>query len=311
MSLKNTLKRLLILLGTLSVSLAHAADPAATTGTTGAATGTDTDYLSQIASNTYNILSQVNNLPTYLSNVAEMATSWITTESDATSFISTNQASFASLGYWFEQNKVTQNGMQPQIMATLTGQPLSSFTQPANAPAIIDVLPSINDLSYSTLLGAPPVPKAAVTPSNYISNAAALGFNHTIPSLRWRGRTSDVFTYLNYFNTVVAVESFDAYAISAAAADTQNGNQVTTLQTTLTNQATSSAWLAQIATEELGRVLRQILLFQSQSYVLLTQQLQIQKQQLTAQAMTNSLLILTNAQTEGQLLSKAQGLQNK
>lgn len=302
MSLKTSLKRLVILIATFSASFTHAAAPAS---------GSDSDFLSQIAANTYNILAQVNNLPTYLGNMAEMATSWITTEADAASFITQNQASFASLGYWFEQNKVTQNTMQPQIMATLTGQPLASFTQPTNAPAILEILPSINDLSYSTLLGAPPVPRGAVNPSNYITNAAAIGLGHTIPSLRWRGRSSDIFAYRNYFNTVAAVESFDAYAISATAADTQNGSQVTTLQTTLTNQATSSAWLAQIATEELGRVLRQILLFQSQSYVLLTQELQIQKQQLTAQAMTNSLLILTNTQTEGQLLSKAQGLPNR
>lgn len=303
------LKKLLVLMGALGLfNVAYAADATATAGGT---TSTDSDYLSQIASNTYSILEQVNNLPTYLSNVAEMASSWITTDGDATSFISTNQNSFASLGYWFEQNKVTQNTMQPQIMATLTGQPLTSFTEPANAPSVLDVLPNINDLSYSTLLGAPPVPRGTVNPNNYVSNAAALGFNHTIPSLRWRGRSSDVFAYLNYFNTVMAVESFDAYAISSIAADTQNGSQVSTLQTTLTNQATSSAWLAQIATEELGRVLRQILLFQSQTYVLLTQQLQLQKQQLTAQVMTNSLLIITNAQTEGQMISKAQGLPNR
>jgi hypothetical protein len=302
MQIKTALKPLLVLLGVLSLNVAYAE---------GETTSTDSDYLSQIASNTYSILEQVNNLPTYLGDIAQMATSWITTDDDTTSFISQNQADFASLGYWFEQNKVTQNGMQPQIMATLTGQPLASFTEPANAPTILQVLPNINDLSYSTLLGAPPVPRGNVTPYNYVSNAAALGFNHTIPSLRWRGRSSDVFTYLNYFNTVVAVESFDAYAISAIAADAQNGSQVSTLQTTLTNQATSSAWLAQIATEELGRVLRQILLFQSQSYVLLTQQLQIQKQQLTAAVMTNSLLILTNAQTEGQLLGKAQGVTNR
>ena len=299
------LKKLVVLMGAaLSIHVAYAADASGTTSA-------DSDYLSQIATNTYNILEQVNNLPTYLGNLAEMATSFITTDGDATSFISTNQSSFASLGYWLEQNKVTQNTMQPQIMATLTGQSLASFTQPANAPSILDALPNINDLSYSTLLGAPPVPKGTVNPYNYVSNAAALSVNHTIPSLRWRGRSSDVFTYLNYFNTVMAVQSFDAYAISSIAADAQNGSQVSTLQTTLTNQATSSTWLAQIATEELGRVLRQILLFQSQSYVLLTQQLQIQKQQLTAAVMTNSLLIMTNAQTEGQLLSKAQGLPNR
>ncbi|HEU5281392.1 MAG TPA: hypothetical protein VFU82_05395 [Gammaproteobacteria bacterium] len=303
MQIKTALKPLLAFVGALSLSVAHAADPETPS--------TSSSYLSQIATNTYNILEQINNLPTYLGNIAEMAASWITTDADENAFITKNQADFASLGYWLEQNKLMQNTMQRQVMATLTGQPLENFTMPANAPRILDVLPNINDLSYSMLLGAPPAPKGGGTPYNYVSNASALNFNHTLPNLRWRGQNSDVFAYYNYYNTVVSIESFDAYVISAVAADAQNGNQVSTLQTTLTNQATSSAWLAQIATEELGRVLRQILLFESQNYVLLTQQLQIQKQQLTAQVMNNSLLILTNAATEGQMLSKAQGLTNR
>lgn len=284
---------------------AMAAD--ATTSTTGSP-----DYLQQIADNTYNILSAVNNIPTYLNDITQMAQSWLSPDSDpTTSFIAQTQGDFASLGYWFEQNKVTQNGMQVQMMANLMHQPVSSFTTPSSSPAILDKYTSVNDIAYSSLLGLPPVARGDLNTTNYINYAAGLNLYHITPSLSWPGNGRDITTYMDYFNTISAIESFDAYVLSSLAADNANGNPIATLQTSLTNQATSSSWLAQIATEELGKVLRQILVFQSQSYVLLTQQLQVQKQMVSAQAMTNSLLILNNYQNEVQLARKAQGIPPK
>lgn len=285
-----------------------------TTDTTGSTTGgttiTDNSYLKQIADNTYNILSAVNNIPTYLGTINQMAQSWLGTDSDPnTSFIAKTQSDFASLGYWFEQNKLTQNNMQANVMASLTHQPLEAFTKPADSPAILTAIANINDLSYSTTLGFPPVPAGASTPYNYITTAAGMSLFHTPPSFAWSGNPIDISRYSNYYNTVMSIASFNGYALSALAADSQNGNPIAGLQTSLINQASSSSWLAEIATEDLGKLLRQILLFESQAYVLQTQALQIQKQILTSQTMTNTLLIMNNYDNEMQMMRKAKGLQ--
>lgn len=301
----------LFVLGSLSAALTqivYAADATTNSGSTSA----DTGLLQQIADNTYNMLSAVNNIPTYLGTVDQMATSWLATDDDpSTSFITQTQADFASLGYWLEQNKVTQDSMQAQVMASVTHQPLATFTTPENNPGILAKIPNINDLSYSTVVNQPVVARGGATPFNYIVNAAGLSAFHAAPSFSWPGNPTDISRYTNYYNTVMAIESFNAYALSSLVADNQNGNQVKALQTSLTNQATSSSWLAEIATEDLGKVLRQILLFESQAYVLQLQSLQVQKQVVTAQTMTNTLLIMGNYENETQMARKAQGLQPK
>jgi hypothetical protein len=76
----------------------------------------------------------------------------------------------------------------------------------------------------------------------------------------------------------------------------------------LVTQAGNATWLKNIAAEEIGIVLREILVFQSQSYVLLTQLVQTQKQLLTATVMSNTLMIQNNRQNEAYLAAKAQGV---
>jgi hypothetical protein len=112
---------------------------------------------------------------------------------------------------------------------------------------------------------------------------------------------------MHYYNTVMAAESFNGYVLANQYAESQTNNGLSQAQLSLVTQASSSDWIANVASEQMGMVFRQLLMFESQLYVLMTQMLQTQKQLLIAQAMTNALLIATNQMNEGILASKAQG----
>ncbi|SRR5579883_298944 len=266
-------------------------------------------YLQQIANNTYNTLVAVNNIPAYLNTVTQMALSWLAVETDSSSFIPQTQQSFASLGYWSTQDITTQNAMQQQLVADMLRVPVSDFTNPADKPEILNLFPTVNDIAYATVLGIPPAPKGSSSAYNYIKNASGVNIYHVMPGLNWTGTKTDKDKYSAYYNTITSVTSYNGYILSQLAAENQNGNQLSALQSQLINQASNSTWLAQMSTEDLGKVLRDILLFQSQSYVLLTQLVQTEKQILAAHAMTNSLLLLYGQMNESQLVSKAQGVQ--
>lgn len=266
-------------------------------------------YLYYIMQYTYGILQDVNNLPDYITTMSTYALSWVA--QDDTDTTSQMQSSFTALGNAIIQDFNSQNSMQVQLTADMFGQDVSTFTNPANRPSVLDLIPNINDLSYSTLLGVPPVPKGATatSPYNYIKNATGLTVSHTLPGLTWQGAQNDQKKYQAYYNTIMAIESFNGYVLSGQYADLQNGSPFNSTQMSLISQATNSDWVAQIATEELGKVLRQLLMFDSQSYVLLSQLIQTQRQALSAQVMTNSLLILLNQNNEYMMSAKAQGIQ--
>lgn len=297
------LTALLALASACAFTPALAADPAAPS----TSVGSDA-ILQQIADNTNNILTQVNNLPTYMNTLVEMATSFLQTDSDSTSFIVNTQADFSTLGAAFSGGTVPPLSGQQQLMADVIGSSPSAFTTPTREPAILGLLPNVNNLAYSTLLGTPPVTNGPVSAYDYTKYAAGMSLSHLMPSYGWRGQPSDVHLYTNYYNTIISITSFDAFVLSSIQSDLTSTSST---QANLITQATSSTWLAQVATEALGKVLRHILLFESQNYVLMTKLLQTERQQLTAQAMTNTLLIMSNYQNETQLVRKAQGLPPK
>jgi membrane-bound inhibitor of C-type lysozyme len=100
------------------------------------------------------------------------------------------------------------------------------------------------------------------------------------------------------------VQTFNGYVLSQLYEDVKNG--VAAAQTTLINQASDPAnWFATITTESIGAVLRQTLMYQSQSYIVLTQLLQTEKMLLAAQTMNNTLLVLSNQSNESFMLRKA------
>lgn len=252
-----------------------------------------------ILTNTYGALQDLNN---YLVTVANMATSWLTQDnSNSTAMI---QSGFSTLGGLIVQNINTQNTLQQQLAADLFGQNISAFS--GSPPPVLTASPLINDLSYPTLLGNPPVPKGPFNPYNYLKYAAGFSLRHPNPPTT--GVDADnILLYNSYYNTIMAAESFGAYALSNQYADYQNGNSFTTTQLSLITQASNSNWIAQISSEELGKVLRQLLMFESQGYVLLSQLIQLEKQMLTAQVINNSLLIAINSTNESIMYKRAKG----
>lgn len=286
-----------------------------------AAQGDSTSLLQLIANNTSGILQQVNTAPSTLSNVLQSLATYITswTSNDTSKFTTQAQGIFGNIGASITNSTNAQLGMQPQLLATQLSPlpPSAPFTTanikaPSNAPnSILSILPNVNDLSYASLLGTPPSPKApnaAQSPYNYVVNASGITLAHVMPGLNWQGNVSDQAKYRNYYNTIMASESFNAYVLSNQYAQSQNNNGLIAAQNQLISLATSTNWFTSIASQELGVVLRQILMFESQNYVLMTQFMQIQNQLLAAQVMTNSLLIASAQNTETLLVSKAQGV---
>jgi len=288
-----------LLLSSALTTIVYAQDPTPPT-----AGGNELTYLQQIANNTYHTLVAVNNIPNYLNTLTQMALSWNTLEDTDSSYIVQTQGDFAALGDLFNQIDTKQDDYQLQISANVIGATIAEMTTPNNAPKILETMPNVNELFYPTIMGRPPIPKGAASGYNYLKNAAGLTLPHTRPVMKGNvtldNMPASLRTYQGYYNTVVSVESYDAYVLSSLLAESQTGS-LTQLQNSLVTKASQSSWLAQIATQELGKVLRDILLFQSQNYVLMTKLLQTQKQLLTAQVMTNSLLIAVNIKTENDL----------
>lgn len=266
--------------------------------------------LNSIVQNTYQVLVRVNNVPEQLKNISTMALSWMAKDDSKTT--SEIQSNFATLGSTINSDIDTQLSLQKQLAIDLfAAGDANAFTMPSpQNPKILNTMPYVNDLAYSTMLGQPLVPKAAnvnVAPYNYIKNAGGIKIKHTVPATDWQGTTDDVLKYYNYYTAMMAVESFDGYVLSHLYAENRNGNALSSTQKSLISQASDSSWIAQIASEDLGKVLRQLLMFESQSYVLLTQLVQIERQILTAQVMGNTLTILNNQVNEPVLVSKAKG----
>lgn len=264
-----------------------------------------TFYLRLIAEYTNGILGKVNNLPVYLEIIANSTASLFKT--DDTTITSTLQGSFTGLANNFIQNSQGQASLQSNLSNIL-------FVNPATQKAATAAqLPNANDLTYQTMLGQPffgtdPRGKDIDAMLNYVTNASGVGLVHTFPVAGWRGDAQSQQTYSNFFNTILAAESYSGYLLSDMYTDAKNGSPFNTLQQELIKEASDpTKWFAKIASEEIGIVLRQILMFESQSFVLLSEMLKIEKQALYAQAMTNSLLVLSTATTEDMLIRKAQG----
>ena len=170
-----------------------------------------------------------------------------------------------------------------------------------------------NDVTYGSLIGRPffdtdprDTKGHKVDYSyNYLKNVAGLNITHTAPNLNWGGGIENITKYQNFYTTVSAIQSYSAYVLSQMYADETSGKSLTTQQLQLTLQASDPSWLTKVATEEIGIVFRQILLYNSQTYVVMTQLLQAQKQMLSTLAMTNTLIVIGDSFTENQLLNKA------
>lgn len=267
-------------------------------------------YLYQIAQNTYNTLQIINTFPAYLQTITTTAASWMVPPDANTGTIATN---LTTMGTTMTANLNTQNSTatQQQILSALFGTNTTPKT-----------MPYANDLSYPTLLNLlyfdpdprmTPGKKSNINPQlNYIKYASGFTIPHLIPGGNLGGTADAQNLYTNYYMNITAAESFTGYILSGVYADYINGlpkgNSLTDQQNTLITQATAATWFTEVGGEALGIVLRQLLMYESQVFVLLSQLLQIEKQVLTAQALNNSLLIATSLTNENYLVQKATGV---
>jgi hypothetical protein len=263
----------------------------------------DSGYLAQIAQYTYGTLQAVNNLPAYLNALVAMAQAWLTQDNSKTT--AALQGEFASVANAIMQNTAPPISLQQQLTKDFFGPTITPQT-----------MPNANDLTYQTLLGQPffnpdprktdssPAPDAAY---NYTKNVAGINISHVIPSASWQGNLSNQQKYAAFFVTESAIQTYNASILSQLYTDYSNGNPLSATQQALIKEASSSDWFSQVASESIGIVLRQILMFISQTYILISQFNDTQKKILETQAMTNTLLILGNQQSEMLLLRNAIG----
>jgi hypothetical protein len=253
------------------------------------------------------ILAVVNQLPTYLKGVATMAATFLATDNQTTDPVnwSTNwtneQTWLTGLATDAMTNQTNQATLQQSLLTSFFGSANITAGNPQN----------LNDLSYTTLLGQPllsPDPRTGVNASlNYLTNASSLAISYPIPGVGWRGNQQAQKNYIAFYNTLTAIQTFNAYVLSGLYEDSQTLANDSSLRSQLITQSTNANWFTSVITNDLGWVLRQILLFSSQSYVLMDQLVQTQKQMLATLAMTNSLLIANSGFQATTLISKAQG----
>jgi len=137
-------------------------------------------YLQNIQNYTYKILSTINDFPVYLTNTSMLALSWLKPDdSDATA---TMQGNFTTLGNIFATNlsAQTDRDLQLRLTANLLGiTNIADLTNPPDSPKVLTTIPNINDITYTSLVGSPPIAKNASTaPYNYILNAGGLNITH-------------------------------------------------------------------------------------------------------------------------------------
>ena len=260
-------------------------------------------YLGYISNNTYNTLVAVNNIPGYLNILMTMIANW--QQPDTSQATATIQGQFTSSTSAVISNLTTRVSLQRRVLGDLFGSNVTPAT-----------VPYANDMAYTTLLGSPyfqPDPRvdgSANVPDaayNYFKNVAGVNITHVVPDNSWRGSSVNKQAYFNFYNTISAIQSYNAYVLSDAYVEAKNGYQPLGLQLSLMTQASSSDWFTTVSSETIGAVLRQILMYNSQMYVVLIQLLQTQKELLASQAMANTLMVVGNQFTETQLLAKATG----
>jgi hypothetical protein len=306
MFLKARMKKLTVWILTISALQivylpCYADDSTAATPIAGPSAVADTTaegYLQLIAQYTNGTMIAVNNIPAYLTMITTAILAWFNPDTTTTS--ANLQGAFTN--YY---TSLTQSTTTVPLLAT----PLvAGILNGANS----NTLPNANDLTYLTVLGAPfltPDPRAQggnnpVDPIyNYIQNASGGGLSHAMPGSNWNGSPGDQAKYNSFYNTITAVETYNAYILSQLVTD--NLASLSTNQKALTDMADGSNFFSQVASETVGVVLRQILMFESQSFIVLTQMLEVQKQLLASQAMTNTMLMNTGTTTEQILLRKA------
>jgi len=290
-------------------------DATDTSAGTSTDTSTDTsssgDALTDIRKFTWHTWHQLKTVNANLTLIFNQLNQWLVTppvtspSPDPTSML---QSNFATYTTNIQNTQATGNSLQKTLTANFLGTDVTTGS-----------VPYANDMTYQTLMGFPwfsPDPRSEATPGidpaqNYIINAAALNQTHQIPIMEsgtngWQGTDVQKQKYQNFYETISAIQTFNAHVLGEIYADYKNGGAASASQANLIQQASNSAWFTIVQSEPIGLVLRQILMYTSQSLSVMTQILQTEKELLASQAMTNTLLIVGNQFTEQTLLTHAQ-----
>lgn len=255
-------------------------------------------YLRQILAYTWAIFAKINQTPAYIGSLTEFAKSWLT--NDDTDSTANNQGLFHTLG------TPPKNADPVAQMQKLTSEYILSGGNSIPVDA--------NDYTFGSFINKPlqnPDPrksgrlalaqKTNIDPLyNYIKTASGGNLLLNQPMLTPSGNAQQEAQYKRLYQTITAVQSYNNYMLTNLSYEFPRWETIQKLVT----QATDSNWLADVAAEPLGQVFRQILMYESQNYVLMTRLLQTQQQAAVAQAMTNTLLMLMNQNTQ-QLLQQA------
>ncbi len=227
--------------------------------------------LNEIKQITWQILVALNQSPAYIRDVTRLAKSWLEPDdSDATAI---NQQLLHHYGeavpvdYSYIQQLNNSFTSATTDSSTVNVNSFNALLSDKNNDGINDIRAYLQNISGASLhqgtLG---------------SQIAALG-------------TRDANAIQNekaYYATLTSVQSYNNYIISHFY---HHFSQRKSLDKLVQN-ASRSDWLAQAASEPLGKVLRQILYYESQHFVLQARLLETQENALGAQAMTNTLLIM-------------------
>lgn len=252
---------------------------------------------------TYDILAKINETPAYIQAITEMALSWID-KKDPSQTISVNGALFDLLS-------------QSRYKDYTTG--LS--TAKTNTMSFLSGLPDANDMSYTTTLGEPLMdakPEQIAASSNtYFINLSGTNSTMKQPAPDWKIGGQNKQAYYKLYSTFAAIQSFDNFVLAkmyaerlpqlkypASIPNRSPDSPASTqdiLAATIEN-ASGANWYAQIGSESLGLVLRQILVYNSQLFILLKQILDTEQQMVMAQVMTNTILMQATSMGPGQLL---------
>lgn len=262
------------------------------------------------------IRQRLDDLPAALVKLGTFIDAWM--NGDTSKIAVNTQTNFVKLNDLLTSTKTGQIDMQVslnKLMLSNDGNNLNAMNfgkPPTGETPTAQTFGYANDLAYSTVLGTPLFKdnrKNTNPVLNYIMNASGMNLYHPMPQPSWqpnKGSTS-LQRYKSYYNTIMAATSYNNYILSYNAVDK---NQFNTLQTQLIQQASDTKdWFAEVSSESIGYVMRQILLYQSQIFLLLTESLQTQKQIASAVAMNTAVLIAINNTNESVAVAYAQGEQ--
>lgn len=263
------------------------------------------DYLHRIADSTYGLLKAFNS---YSLNWLQIYTATTSTELDASLV---NYAKSSDIN--FNNQLAILNGGSLTIEnkgGNTTEKIPSIYSSKKEDPTIYqsDYSPSA-DLNYVTLImqnakDAVISPEIKDNARYFVKNASGINIYHAPTPTG--GNPATAKRYNTFYNTVNAIASYNAYVLSEHLADLLNNFKLSHTQAELKTRASDKDWLDHINTEQsIGVILRQILLFNSQTYVLLADSLETQKQLLAATAMTNALIIANSGFYEQTLLTAA------